>query len=108
MNTDKDNATQLFDRLTKGFPYSEAYAIIGDREVHEFLCDDRCGVLTVTVGPDGDLWAGMHEGDSDCHFGPPGVRARTYSGGGRSERVRQALMLLAVAMVADNRTLKQP
>lgn len=100
------NAAELFDQITKGekLPWPELWEHVGDRVRHSFRCDDRCGVLTVLAGPDGDMWAGMDKGDSDCHFGPPGIRARTYIGGGRSERVRRALMLLALAIKADSPT----
>jgi hypothetical protein len=101
------SARQLFDRVVDNPPHSELWKHIGDRIGHEFKCDDQCGLLTIMAGPDGDMHAFMSKGDSDCHFGPPAVRARTFGGGGRSERVRVALMLLAVAIEADSEPLKR-
>lgn len=95
------DAAKLFDKITAKLPFPEMWEHVGDRQGHEFRCDDRCGVLVVLAGPDGDMHAGIQPGDSDCHFGSPGIRARTHTGGGRSERVRRALMLLALAIKAD-------
>lgn len=97
------DAGKLFDKITRNFPSTEIWEHVGDRVAHDFKCDDRLGILTVSAGPDGDLHAWISEGDNEQRFGPPAIRARTYGGGGNSERVRRALMLLALAIKADNR-----
>ena len=95
------DAAELFDCTTNNLDFDRLQKHVGDRKPHDFLCDDRCGVIGIMAGPDGDLHAFMRAGPSKCHFGPPTVRARTHAGGGRSERVRVALMLLALAIDAD-------
>jgi hypothetical protein len=97
-------AAKLFDKLLpeNKFPHQELWPIVGDRAAHEAKCDDRCGIMTVMAGPDADMHIFLKEGDSDCHFGPPAVRIRTFNGGGRRERVRRALMILALAIEADS------
>ena len=52
------------------------------------------GQLTVAIAQDGDvhLWISGHEGMSHP------VRMRTYAGGGRHLMVRNALLLLALAI----------
>lgn len=97
------DAGKLFDKIARNLPSIEIWEHVGDREAHNFRCDDRLGILTVSAGPDGDLHAWMSEGDNEQCYGPPTIRARTYSGGGNSERVRRALMLLALAIKADSR-----
>lgn len=50
--------------------------------------------LTVFIGPDGDCWIEAGGGQM--------LRFRAMSGGGRSLRTRQALMVLAEAIRLDN------
>ncbi|HZZ99135.1 MAG TPA: hypothetical protein VFK07_00280 [Candidatus Paceibacterota bacterium] len=68
--------------------------------VHTRLHDDRegefQGELEVLVGPDGDAWIRTTHPDGEM------LRFRTFSGGGQSVRVRNALLLLAKAIELDN------
>lgn len=50
--------------------------------------------LTVMIGPDGDCWVEAGGGQM--------LRFRAWSGGGKSLRTRQALMILAEAIRLDN------
>ena len=49
--------------------------------------------ISVVFSEDGDAWVNISD--------PSGCRFRTYIGGGRSLRVRNALMVLALAIKAD-------
>ena len=51
--------------------------------------------LTVTFGPDGDAWVVLPQSLKSLRF-------RTLSGGGKSLRVRNALLVLAEAIRRDN------
>jgi hypothetical protein len=67
--------------------------------LYERLHDDhdgtRTGKLMIQIGRDGDAWV-----STDKHRGAP-LRFRTTFGGGNSVRVRNALVLLALAMKLD-------
>lgn len=53
--------------------------------------------MNVIIGPDGDAWIGTTcELGSICRYREP------FGGGGRSPRVRNALLLLALAIDLDN------
>jgi len=91
-----------------------------DQKAHRVLCDDkgRLGLcwLSVMVGPDGDAYAMAYEGCDDngeplrgsfekgeYPANPtPGIRVRTFPGGGRNMRTHQALLWLALAIKLDN------
>jgi len=88
----------LFDKVTEGFNYQEMFAKMGEDPVR-LLCDDRNGELMVMLAVDGDMHLAVYPA-SQTQL-QPGFRARTYGGGGRHERVRKALMILAVAMLED-------
>ncbi len=73
---------------------------LGTQEAYVRRHDDTDGEvgpdqeLAVTFGPDGDAWVML-----------PGFRSlrfRTWSGGGQSLRVRNALLVLAEAIRRDN------
>jgi hypothetical protein len=71
------------------------------REPYFRTQDDCDGDLTegivVTVGPDGDVWVNVHcRATQTCRFRMP------FVGGGMSPRVRNALLILAVAIKLDN------
>ena len=59
------------------------------------------GKVSVTFGPDGDAWVEVDKTDS-LRFREPVI------GGGRSPRVRNALMLLALAIKLDNEDCPEP
>ena len=68
-------------------------------------CDDRESILTVVADNQGDihLYLIRHPKAEECGggFGGPTFRARTFAGGGRNERIRIALSLLALAITED-------
>lgn len=80
--------------------------------IYEVSCDDggREGGswLRVFIGVDGDAHVMMQEWEnikSDPDSRPdqiPHIRVRTYAGGGRNHRTRQALVWLADAIRRDN------
>jgi hypothetical protein len=101
-------AAEDFDTLTKSARahsfYHLAFAHVNSTDVYRIECDDGAGVLSVCLGVDGDMHATVYPGpraEELGHFGSPGYRARTHTGGGRCERVRKALLLLALAIKAD-------
>lgn len=75
---------------------------------YRVYCDDkghsRGTWLNVVVGNDGDVhvsmqdWEHMPKGKPDPL---PSVRVRTFAGGGKNSRTRQALLWLAEAMRLD-------
>lgn len=79
------------------------YSKIFDRimEPQSATCDDREGVLTVTVALDGDLHLWVKSTPQTTMKFSPSFRARTVGGGGRNQRIRDALMLLALAINED-------
>lgn len=79
------------------------------RTFYEVLCDDkgsRCGSwLRVFVADDGDVHVSMQDWEEIPEGSPspnPTIRVRTYPGGGRNGRTRQALLWLADAIRRDN------
>lgn len=70
---------------------------------YERIHDDHDGTyegrLTVCIGRDSDVWI-----ETDT-LSP--MRFRTYHGGGKSFRVRNALMILALAIKLDNEEFPQ-
>jgi len=66
------------------------------RRLHDDHDGTREGELIVGFSPDGDAWV-----YTDKHQGPS-LRFRMPMGGGRSPRVRNALVLLALAIKLDS------
>ncbi len=66
---------------------------------HDGTCD---GKISVVIGHDGDAWVDL-QGKRPCES----LRYRTYQGGGRSLRVRNALLILAYAIMLDNKELPE-
>jgi len=63
-------------------------------------CDgDKSEGLRVTISNDGDVWISdtINRPMTSCRF-------RTHGGGGRSLRVRNALLILAMAIKIDSET----
>jgi hypothetical protein len=68
---------------------NEPYSRLHDDHDGEFT-----GKISVVFSPDSDAWVYIDKRD--------GLRFRTYSGGGASLRVRNALIILALAIKLDN------
>lgn len=98
MNPKKTDS--VFDEATGNFDFHAIFEKIGTQQMHRCECDDADGVLTVGASLDGDMWLALYEHPRQLSM-LPGFRARTWQGGGRKERVRKALMLLALAVVED-------
>lgn len=64
------------------------------RRQHDDTDGKPTGFIQVILGEDADAWMLIDE--------PDGLRFRTYHGGGRSLRVRNALVILAEAIRLDN------
>ena len=65
--------------------------------MHDDHDGTKKGAVNVTFSEDGDAWVsilGKDNGES--------LRFRTFFGGGQSPRVRNALMILALAIKLDN------
>lgn len=60
--------------------------------------------IYVVIGNDGDAWVET----TNYHNPTEGMRFRTYAGGGRSTRVRNALLILALAIKLDSEELPDP
>jgi hypothetical protein len=77
------------------------------RERYERLHDDHDGTgqgkLVVVIGEDGDAWVDV-QGKRPMET----LRFRTHQGGGRSVRVRNALLMLAFAIKLDNDARGEP
>lgn len=81
---------------------------LGHGDQYELRCDDKGrnggSWLRIFVANDGDVhvrmqeWEGMPEGEP---FPIPGLRCRTWQGGGRHGRTHQALLWLAQAIRLD-------
>ncbi len=67
------------------------------RAVHDDTDGTNTGSITISFSPDGDIWVNAEPN----HNGGP-LRFRTFFGGGKSPRVRNALMILALAIKLDN------
>lgn len=81
--------------LKDGIPWPPE---LSSRESYSRLQDDHDGteegIVTVTFSPDGDAWLWTDIQKS--------LRFRTSAGGGRSIMVRNALVLLALAIKLEN------
>ena len=93
------NKKSLFDKLVK-MDWQKLWEKVETGKHHTIECDDAESYMTVAASCDGDLHLWLDKGRNSCGINPS-FRARTFDGGGRSERVRQALLLLAVAIIED-------
>lgn len=93
-----------FDKLTKNFDYQAIFAAIEldrEKDLHHTesrTCDDVEGRLCVTLACDSDVHVSVEPTPRSTFQLRPSFRCRTHAGGGRSERVRKALLLLMLAM----------
>ena len=92
-------AQSAFDRMVK-IDWASLWSAIGTNHLHQIECDDAEGFLNVGASRDGDMHLSL-DGGRLQHGPSPSFRARTHQGGGRHERTRKALALLALAMLAD-------
>ncbi len=100
----KNNYEQVIDIFEPKWPED-----LEQNSLYEFNCDDACleeeqAVLRVVVGDDGDVYVSMIQINLEHNTVDPfpSVRCRTFIGGGRHERTRQALLWLAQAMRLDS------
>jgi hypothetical protein len=93
-----------FDKLSASFDYQVAFAALGvkrdDFTSSKIECDDRQGVLRITMDPMGDVYL-IVDRTKQSTLGQASFRCRTHGGGGHHERTRKALLMLAVAMRED-------
>lgn len=84
---------------------------------YRFLCDDKGAngstYFQLLVAEDGDVHVSMQEWEDprvpESRPDPfPSVRCRTFAGGGRCPRTRQALLWLAEAIRRDNEEFGTP
>lgn len=76
---------------------------------YKILCDDKgrnkSSWMNLFIADDGDVHVSMQDWE-ECPEGEPdpipSIRIRTFSGGGRNQRTRQALLWLAEAIRLDN------
>lgn len=94
------NKPSVFDKLVN-MDWGKLWPEIKAMESYSVDCDDAQGSITVICARDGDLHLMMDDHERMDSKGNPGFRARTYGGGGRNERVRRALLLLALAIKED-------
>lgn len=95
-----------FDKMVR-VNWPELWNRVKTDSPHLIGCDDREGTLVVIPDRMGDL----HICIEPCQGmlgARPSFRARTFSGGGRNERVRIALALLALAIEEDNARIPLP
>jgi hypothetical protein len=96
----EEKKESLFDRLVT-MDWQALWEVVETMEFTNIECDDAEGWLSVCASCDGDLHLSVYPNEKGSRIGSPSFRARTYDGGGRHERVRQALLLLAVAIKED-------
>jgi hypothetical protein len=76
---------------------------INVREAYRRFEDDSPkGVLTVAFGVDSDSWIEVISKPDPDEIGSSMFRFRTHAGGGKSLKVRAALLVLAEAIRQDN------
>lgn len=99
MKTPPTSAQSAFDRMVK-IDWATLWSAIGTNHLHQLECDDAEGFLNVGASRDGDMHLSLDKGRLQHGFSPS-FRARTHQGGGRHERTRKAMALLALAVLAD-------
>lgn len=97
-----------FDHLAEGLDWPAAWKVVPSGNiVTRFEDDSRFGQLQVGFTCDGDGWIGILQDPDNRAVGGKMIRFRGFSGGGQSLRVRTALMILALAIEADNEEREQ-
>ena len=97
-----ENNKELFDTVIEHLDWQAAWKEIGGTGVaHQRFGDDqRFGSVIVMFSCDGDAWVETLKDPNE--FGSAQRFRETFAGGGQSRRVREAMMLLALAIIADN------
>ena len=90
----------VFDQMVK-VDWGKLWPQLTVMQQYEVDCDDGQGILVVTPALDGDLHVWLDEHERADSIGDKSYRARTFAGGGRNERVRKALLMLALAIKED-------
>ena len=92
---------KFIDKILESFNWQKSWKEVIPRQSQCRIEDDsEAGRICVTFTDDGDAWV--------CVVPDPNTMAKTIrfreasTGGGRSERARKALMILALAIKADN------
>lgn len=104
---EKVNEKKHIDKLLDSIDWEIAWKEIAWKEIpgNESQCriedDSRFGSVSVAFTCDGDGWIGFCPDPSESFNRSFRYRVPD-SGGGRSPRVRKALMILAMAIKADN------
>lgn len=90
-----------FDKLLSKFVSECYHTDFKSQQVYSTECDDAQGVLGVMSACDGDMHLFMSNHPRMDNMGNPSFRSRTWFGGGRNERTRLALAILACAINHD-------
>ena len=98
--------------MTKEFHIDRWPPSLESDTIYQVSCDDtgRNGGSWLRVyisGVDGDVYVSMQEWEDIPEGAPdpfPSIRIRTFAGGGRNTRTRQALLNLAEAIMLDNKS----
>lgn len=95
------------DELLGAFDWQKAWGEIPTMS-HQYRYGDdtRLGGISVVFSRDGDAWVGI-DPDPDENMTHTLRFREPTTGGGESPRVRQALMILAMAIKADNEDQRQ-
>ena len=85
------------DKILDKLDWQEAWKLVPVRKLMTRIEDDSLGNISVLFTMDGDAWIDIEREH------PGSLRFREiFMGGGESARVRAALMVLALAIQADN------
>ena len=97
----------LFDEVMVDFDWQKAWKDIGGtNSVQQRYGDDhRFGTLQVQFSVNGDAWINIISDPEE--FGHTQRFRECFCGGGESKRVREAIMLLALAIASDNKDRPQ-
>lgn len=95
----KELSTKDIDNLLERMPWPDGLeATTRYMRTHDDHDGTHDGKVVVVISHDGDAWVDV-QGKRPCET----LRYRTYQGGGRSFRVRNALLILAYAIMMDNK-----
>jgi hypothetical protein len=95
------NTESLFNKLTESLWHTDIWSRVQGMENYQVECDDREGTLAVVIDHQGDAHLKVWPTERTTYGMSPTFRARTFAGGGRNERTRIALILLALAIKED-------
>jgi len=106
MADSKHPAVVFYDEIEKQIDWSRIWETLKEYKGHHTQIgriedESSDGTLIVTISCDSDSWVETIRSPDSDHLGGA-LRFRTNAGGGNSLRVQTALILLAVAMAADN------